>query len=86
MVLKVSAHVRRIEAVEKDLKALAETSASKDDIPRIRAEMKRLYDGLHVGKSWTCLMPSYCYIFVYFMKNSWTCDHMCGASVSQRFY
>lgn len=45
---KVSAHVRRIEAVEKDLKALGEASASKDDISRVRAEVKKLYDGLHV--------------------------------------
>ncbi|KAF9454728.1 hypothetical protein P691DRAFT_655297 [Macrolepiota fuliginosa MF-IS2] len=45
---KVSAHVRRIEAVEKDLKALNEASASKEDIARIRAEVKKLYDGLHV--------------------------------------
>jgi hypothetical protein len=51
MALKVSAHVRRIEAVEKDLKALAETSASKDDISKVRAEVKKLYDGLHIGKS-----------------------------------
>lgn len=46
---QISAHVRRIEAVEKDLKALNQTSASKDDISRIRAETKKLLDGLHVG-------------------------------------
>ncbi|KAJ3515392.1 hypothetical protein NLJ89_g1800 [Agrocybe chaxingu] len=45
---KVSAHVRRIEAVEKDLKALSDASASKEDISRVRAEVKKLYDGLHV--------------------------------------
>ncbi|KAI0802076.1 hypothetical protein BC629DRAFT_1591714 [Irpex lacteus] len=45
---KVSAHIRRIEAVEKDLKALRDTSASKEEISRIRAEVKKLYDGLHV--------------------------------------
>ncbi|KAF8967137.1 hypothetical protein BDZ97DRAFT_1656923 [Flammula alnicola] len=45
---KVSAHVRRIEAVEKDLKALTDASASKDDISRVRTEVKKLYDGLHV--------------------------------------
>ncbi|PPQ65861.1 hypothetical protein CVT26_000795 [Gymnopilus dilepis] len=44
---KVSAHVRRIEAVEKDLKALADASASKDEISRVRAEVKKLYSGLH---------------------------------------
>ncbi|KAH9971934.1 hypothetical protein BGW80DRAFT_1151022, partial [Lactifluus volemus] len=45
---KVSAHVRRIEAVEKDLKALANSSASKDDLSRLRAEVKKIYDGLHI--------------------------------------
>jgi len=45
---KVSAHVRRIEAVEKDLKALANASASKEDISNIRTEVKKLYDGLHI--------------------------------------
>jgi len=45
---KVSAHIRRIEAVEKDLKALADSSAGKEDISRVRAEVKKLYDGLHV--------------------------------------
>ncbi|GBE85183.1 hypothetical protein BKA93DRAFT_901301 [Sparassis latifolia] len=45
---KVSAHVRRIEAVEKDLKALSESAASKEDFSRVRAEVKKLYDGLHV--------------------------------------
>lgn len=41
--------MRRIEAVEKDLKALSDASASKEDISRVRSEMKKLYDGLHVG-------------------------------------
>ncbi|KAI0272932.1 hypothetical protein BGY98DRAFT_148197 [Russula aff. rugulosa BPL654] len=45
---KVSAHVRRIEAVEKDLKALTNSSASKDDLSRLRAEVKKIYDGLHI--------------------------------------
>ncbi|KAI0087813.1 hypothetical protein BDY19DRAFT_892568 [Irpex rosettiformis] len=45
---KVSAHIRRIEAVEKDLKALRDTSATKEEISRVRAEVKKLYDGLHV--------------------------------------
>lgn len=46
----MSAHVRRIEAVEKDLKALADSTAGKEDLSRVRAEIKRLYDGLHVGQ------------------------------------
>ncbi|KAG8214892.1 hypothetical protein J3R82DRAFT_10063 [Butyriboletus roseoflavus] len=45
---KVTAHVRRIEAVEKDLKALSQSTASKDDLSRVRAEAKKLYDGLHI--------------------------------------
>ncbi|KAJ7366797.1 hypothetical protein DFH08DRAFT_835506 [Mycena albidolilacea] len=45
---KISSHVRRIEAVEKDLKALGGTSASKDDLSKLRAEVKKIYDGLHV--------------------------------------
>ena len=49
-VRQVSAHVRRIEAVEKDLKALTNSSASKDDLSRLRAEVKKIYDGLHIGE------------------------------------
>jgi hypothetical protein len=49
LLIQVSAHVRRIEAVEKDLKALSQGSASKDDISKVRAETKKLLDGLHVG-------------------------------------
>ncbi|TRM63922.1 hypothetical protein BD626DRAFT_493189 [Schizophyllum amplum] len=45
---KVTEHVRRIEAVEKDLKVLEKSSASKEDIHKVRAEMKKLVDGLHV--------------------------------------
>lgn len=48
--IQISAHVRRIEAVEKDLKALGQASASKEDISRVRAETKKLLDGLHVGQ------------------------------------
>ncbi|KAG5341631.1 hypothetical protein C0989_008610 [Termitomyces sp. Mn162] len=47
---KISAHVRRIDAVEQDLKALSQASASKEDISRVRAEAKKLLDGLHVGQ------------------------------------
>ncbi|KIK69650.1 hypothetical protein GYMLUDRAFT_66949 [Collybiopsis luxurians FD-317 M1] len=45
---QVTTQVRRIEAVEKDLKALSDASASKDDVSRVRGEMKKLLDGLHV--------------------------------------
>jgi hypothetical protein len=50
--VQISEHVRRIEAVEKDLKALNATTATKDEISRVRTEMKKLYDGLHIG---TCI-------------------------------
>ncbi|CAG7846540.1 SubName: Full=Uncharacterized protein {ECO:0000313/EMBL:CCA67829.1} [Serendipita indica DSM 11827] len=45
---RVSAHVRRIETVEKELKALTERTAEKNDVSKLRAEMKQLYDGLHI--------------------------------------
>ncbi|KIY46535.1 hypothetical protein FISHEDRAFT_26202, partial [Fistulina hepatica ATCC 64428] len=45
---KVTDHVRRIESAEKDLKALSQSSASKDDVARARSEAKKLYDGLHI--------------------------------------
>lgn len=35
--------------MEKDLKALSESSSSKDDLQRLRAEVKKIYDGLHIG-------------------------------------
>jgi len=54
---QISAHVRHIEAVEKDLKALSESSASKEDVSRVRAEMKKIYDGLHIG---TCRIFLHC--------------------------
>jgi hypothetical protein len=53
-IVQISAQIRRIEAVEKDLKALSGASASKDDLSKLRAEVKKLYDGLHVGMSFFC--------------------------------
>ncbi|KAH7340675.1 hypothetical protein B0J17DRAFT_652382 [Rhizoctonia solani] len=38
----------RIEEVEKDLKALAENTSSKEDLQKARAEAKKLVDGLHI--------------------------------------
>jgi len=45
---RVTQHVRRIEVVEKDLKALRDTTVPKEDLTRLRTEVKKLYDGLHV--------------------------------------
>lgn len=39
---QVSSHVRRIEEVEKDLKALADNTSSKEDLQKVRSEMKKL--------------------------------------------
>ena len=58
---QVSTHLKRIESVEKDLKALSETTVDKDDAVHLRAEVKKLYDGLHIGSSlrllWTPSSP-----------------------------
>jgi len=45
---KVSTHLERIESVEKNLKALSETTVAKDDAVHLRTEVKKLYDGLHI--------------------------------------
>lgn len=44
----MSTHLRRIEAVEKDLRHLEHSVAAKEDITKLRGEMKKIYDGLHV--------------------------------------
>ena len=81
---QVTAHIRRIEAVEKDLKALRDSSASKDDISRIRAEMKKLYDGLHVGEYEEYIM-AIGYLTMTYTQNFWTCVHMSGEFVRAAF-
>jgi len=48
---QVSTHLKRIEAVEKDLKAMSETTVAKDEFTNLRAEARKLYDGLHIGSS-----------------------------------
>ncbi|KAG8953881.1 hypothetical protein FRC04_001511 [Tulasnella sp. 424] len=40
---KISTHIRRIETVEKNLKALSEASATKEDSKKSKAELKKLY-------------------------------------------
>src|ERR1700722_14274091 len=51
MLFQISEHVRRIEAVESDLRALAESAATTEETQKVRIEMKKLYDGLQVGRS-----------------------------------
>ena len=57
--------------MEKDLKALSETTVAKDDFTRLRAEVKKLYDGLHIG-----LSPRFLWIvlgsLMLCVKNFWT--------------
>jgi hypothetical protein len=36
-------HLQRIEAVEKELKRLSSTSAVKEDVTKLRTEMKQVY-------------------------------------------
>ncbi|EJD52287.1 hypothetical protein AURDEDRAFT_111674 [Auricularia subglabra TFB-10046 SS5] len=45
---KVSSHIRRIEAVESELNALAASSATKEEQSRVRAELKKAQDGLRL--------------------------------------
>lgn len=42
-VIQISTHIRRIETVEKNLKALSEASATKEDSKKSKAELKKLY-------------------------------------------
>ena len=55
---QVSTHLKRIEAVEKDLKSLGGTTVTKDDFVKLRTEVKKLYAGLHIGLSLnSCELP-----------------------------
>ena len=70
--------------MEKELKALSESSATKEDISRVRAEMKKLYDGLHVGECASAMTT--CFVeFNEIAQNSSTCGRTFGASVSAYF-
>ncbi|KAK6909866.1 hypothetical protein I203_103891 [Kwoniella mangroviensis CBS 8507] len=45
---KISSHLDRLQTVEKDLAALKSSGAIKDDVTKVRGEMKKVYDGLHL--------------------------------------
>ncbi|WWC88972.1 uncharacterized protein L201_003887 [Kwoniella dendrophila CBS 6074] len=45
---KISSHLERLQAVEKELNALKNSGAVKDDVSKVRGEMKKVYDGLHL--------------------------------------
>jgi len=43
---QITSHLKRLETVEKDLAALKSSSAVKEDVGKVRAEMKKLYVSL----------------------------------------
>ncbi|WVF71113.1 hypothetical protein IAT40_005910 [Kwoniella sp. CBS 6097] len=45
---KVSSHLERLQTVEKELASLRNAGAIKDDVTKVRGEMKKVYDGLHL--------------------------------------
>lgn len=54
---QVSEHVRRIEAVEKEVRLLHEKSATREDLSKARSEAKKLFDGLHIGTPYFSCCP-----------------------------
>lgn len=46
--MQMTGHLKRIEAVEKEVARLEKVAAVKEDVSRLRGEMKKLHDGLHV--------------------------------------
>ncbi len=48
----MTTHLRRIEAVEKDLKALSSGSSKREDIGRLREEMKKVHVGVAERSGW----------------------------------
>jgi len=57
--------------VEKDLKGLSEIAVAGDDFTKLRAEVKKLYDGLHIGFS-PQLLRIASGSLISRVKNSWT--------------
>ncbi|WVR06732.1 hypothetical protein IAU60_003766 [Kwoniella sp. DSM 27419] len=45
---KITSHLERLQAVEKEIAALRSGGAIKDDVTKVRGEMKKVYDGLHL--------------------------------------
>ncbi|KAK4683423.1 hypothetical protein P7C73_g6845, partial [Tremellales sp. Uapishka_1] len=45
---KITTHLDRLQAVEKELAALKSSTAAKDEVGKVRGEMKKVYDGLHL--------------------------------------
>ncbi|WVQ81835.1 hypothetical protein IAT38_003962 [Cryptococcus sp. DSM 104549] len=45
---KITSHLDRLQTVEKELAALKANSSAKEDVTKVRGEMKKVYDGLHL--------------------------------------
>ena len=45
---KMTNHLQRIQAVEKEVVRLNGATAVKEEVTKLRSEMKKLYDGVHV--------------------------------------
>ncbi|ODO11121.1 hypothetical protein I350_01723 [Cryptococcus amylolentus CBS 6273] len=45
---KITTHLDRLQTVEKELAALRANASVKEDVTKVRGEMKKVYDGLHL--------------------------------------
>ncbi|WRT66707.1 uncharacterized protein IL334_003669 [Kwoniella shivajii] len=45
---KITSHLERLQSVEKEVAALKTAGANKNDVTKVRGEMKKVYDGLHM--------------------------------------
>lgn len=76
----MSNHLQRIEAVEKELKRLSSTSAVKEDVTKLRAEMKQVYVSPGDSSSTERSADTTCCITyrTVSMSRFWICEHTCG--------
>ncbi|KAI9639078.1 uncharacterized protein MKK02DRAFT_39355 [Dioszegia hungarica] len=45
---KISSHLERLQAVEKEMASLKAGMAARDDVGKVRGEMRKLHEGLHL--------------------------------------
>ncbi|ORX35547.1 hypothetical protein BD324DRAFT_630603 [Kockovaella imperatae] len=45
---KITSHLDRLQQVEKEVASLKSSMAQRDDVVKVRGEMKKVYDGLHL--------------------------------------
>jgi hypothetical protein len=80
-------HLKRIEAVEKELRRLGSTSAVKEDVTKLRAEMKQVYVSSRISLRDESIQSCAETDSVFFSfdrmastSKSWTSEHTYGAS------